>query len=181
MAINSIIYVQPGIIDGVAVGESLIFTKDSSIDCWLELLSSIIVSHNLVERMLDWETEVVRRVSTWVEGCNHDVGRISIFCCRAVKICSVLSDAPLPLCVGCEGRQNFLGHLIQNLSKHLVVALHFSEYLAVVVLCNSLLSCAADCIMVLQDSHLVSSKAFSIDNIQNASLVLGLINDLLSK
>ncbi len=78
MAINRIVYVQPGVIDCVAVGESLIFTKDSSIVCWLELLSSIIVSHNLVERMLDWETKVVRRVSTWVEGCNHDVGRVSI-------------------------------------------------------------------------------------------------------
>jgi hypothetical protein len=87
----------------------------------------------------------------------------------------------LPLSSGCEGRQYFLGHLIQNLSEHLVIALHFAENLAVVVISNCLLCGTSDCVVMLQDSKLVSSKAFSVDNIQNASLVLGLIYDFLPK
>ena len=181
MTIDRIVDVQPGVIDGVSVSESLIFAEDSSVGSWLELLGCIVVSHNLVESMLYWKTQVVRGVSTWVEGSKHDVGRVRIFRCRAVKICRILSNAPLPLGGGCEGRQYFLGHLIQNLSEHLVIALHFAENLAVVVISNFLLCSASHCVMMLQDSKLVSSKAFSVDNIQNASLVLGLIYDFLPK
>jgi hypothetical protein len=86
---------------------------------------------------------------------------------------------PLTLCGKCW--QDLLGHLIQYLSEKLVVALNFAEYLAVIVLSNFLFSSTANSIVMLQNTNLISSKTFGIDDIQNSGLVFVLIYDFLTE
>jgi hypothetical protein len=63
----------------------------------------------------------------------------------------------------------------------LVVALYFAEYLAIIVLSHYLFSSTANSIVMLQNTNLISSKTFGIDDIQNSGLVLALIYDFLAK
>ncbi len=159
MSVNRIVYMEPAVVVyGEAVSQCLVLAEHRGIISIHPLCSGGVPNLYLIERMFKSYTNDISRISCRVECSDRNVSIVGILGNWAVKICRVLSDAPLPRARG-EGHigKQGLYVVVEDLGKDGVRCVDASVHTGVVVLSYGLLGGAGHCVVVLQDAHVVHS------------------------
>lgn len=112
------IYMHHAGVDGVGVREDLIIAEDNNTLAFLELLELLSVSIVLVDvifAMLERYGQVVRRIGPWIECCHDKVCAVWVLSHWAIKVGTILSEAPLPIGLSAQCWEHLLSEVIDDL------------------------------------------------------------------